>query len=305
MKARLPGAGRLRARGFPYVAPSWPGTVERPPVERTTGVDFETGWARRYPTRVARAMVLDTVGRAGISLLASPTIHGDDRLVDVEGPVVFAANHASHVDTPLLLTSLPDRFRHRTVVAAGADYFFDKRWKGYLWAFAINAIPIERTRPSIKSLRLAGEMLDEGWSLIIFPEGGRSPHGWGQEHRPGAAFLAARAGAPVVPVHLEGTRRILRKGANRITPSSTHITFGSPLRPEPGEDARRLAVRIEDAVAALADEQATDWWTARRRAAARATPALRGPDAGAWRRAWALGEGRRSARPRSARWPNA
>ncbi|HEX2850373.1 MAG TPA: lysophospholipid acyltransferase family protein [Acidimicrobiales bacterium] len=304
MKVRVPGIGRLRALGFPFVAPSWPGTVDRPPVERTTGVDFDTDWARKYPTRLARAVVLDTVGKAGIGVLAAPRITGDDRLVDVEGPVVFAANHASHVDTPLLLTALPDRFRHRTVVAAGADYFFDKRWKGYLWAFAINAIPIERTRPSTKSLRLAAQMLDEGWSLIIFPEGGRSPHGWAQEHRPGAAFLASRAGVAVVPVHLEGTRRILRKGANRLTPSTTHVTFGHPLVAGPGEDAREFAVRVEDAVAALADEQATDWWTARRRAAAGTTPPLRGPDAAAWRRSWSLGEGRRAAKPRAERWPN-
>ena len=50
--------------------------------------------------------------------------------------MIFAANHASHVDTPLLLSVLPDRWRHRTVVAAGADYFFDKRWKAVLFAFA-------------------------------------------------------------------------------------------------------------------------------------------------------------------------
>ena len=52
----------------------------------------------------------------------------------VESPVIFAANHASHVDTALLLSSLPVRFRHRTVVAAAADYFFDRRWKADLWA---------------------------------------------------------------------------------------------------------------------------------------------------------------------------
>jgi hypothetical protein len=66
------------------------------------------------------------------------------------------------------------------------------------------------------------------------------------------------------------------------------VTFGTPISPDPGEDARRLAARLERAVAALADEQATDWWTARRRAAEGATPAITGPDAAAWRRSWAL-----------------
>jgi 1-acyl-sn-glycerol-3-phosphate acyltransferase len=267
---RLP---RMRST-FPFTAPTWPTTVERPPAESKTGTAFDTEWARRYPTRLARAIVLDTVGKGLVAGLASPKIVATDRLADVKGPVIFAANHASHVDTPLLLTTLPDRFRHRTVVGAGADYFFDKRWKGYLWAFAINAIPIERTRVSPRSTRLAQQMLDEGWSLLIFPEGGRSPHGWAQPHRAGAAYLAIRAKVPVVPIHLEGTRRILRKGTGRITPSTTTVTFGKPLTASEGEDPRDFAARIERSVEVLADEQATDWWTARRRAAAGETPSL-------------------------------
>jgi hypothetical protein len=66
------------------------------------------------------------------------------------------------------------------------------------------------------------------------------------------------------------------------------VTFGTPISADPGEDARRLAARLERAVAALADERATDWWTARRRAAEGATPAITGPEATAWRRSWAL-----------------
>jgi 1-acyl-sn-glycerol-3-phosphate acyltransferase len=189
-------------------------------------------------------------------------------------------------------------------VAAGADYFFDKRWKGYLWAFSINAIPIERTRVSPRSTRLAQQMLEEGWSLLIYPEGGRSPHGWAQPHRAGAAYLAIRAKVPVVPIHLEGTRRILRKGTGRITPSTTTVTFGAPVRATDGEDPRDFALRIERAVEVLADEQSTDWWSARRRAAVGETPSLTGPQAAEWRRSWSLGEGRRPSRPRSPKWPN-
>ena len=293
----------MRRRGFPYRAPSWPGGVEPLAPERKTGIDFDTEWARRYSTRLARAMVLDTVGRAIVQGVASPTVRGEDRLVGVDGPVVFAANHASHVDTPLLLACLPDRFRHRTAVAAGADYFFDKRWKGTVWAFLINAIPIERTRASPRSLRLALALLEDDWSLVIFPEGGRSPTGWAQPHRAGAAYLAVKAGVPVVPVHLEGTRRILKKGGERIRPSHTSVTFGRPMRAEPGEDPRDFAPRVEREIAVLADEQATDWWSARRRAAAGTTPRLTGPEVGAWRRTWALGENRRHVGSRRPRWP--
>ena len=289
---------RVARPRFPLGRPSWPRDVPRPPAERHTGVDYDTAWARRYPVRLARALVLDGVTRPVMRGLASPRVEGTDRLEALTGPAIFAANHASHVDTPLVLTSLPERFRHRTAVAAGADYFFDKRWKGALWAFSICAIPIERTRVSPQSTRLAAELLHEGWSLVIFPEGGRSVDGWGRAHRAGAAYLALRTGFPVVPVHLEGTRRIMRKGRKGIRRSATGVTFGRPMRAEDGEDARDFAARVETAIAVLADERASGFWQARRRAAAGTTPALVGPAAGAWRRAWALAEGRRRTGPR-------
>src|SRR3954470_8439047 len=296
-------ADLMRRQSFPLTKPSWPGTIERPPLERKTGVDFDTEWARKYPARLGRALVLDNVGRPLVNLVAAPAIKGAGRIEHLEGPAVFAANHASHMDVPLLLTSLPERFRHRTAIAAGADYFFDRRWKGAVWAFLINAFPIERLRISRRGADLAGALLADGWNVIIFPEGGRSPDGWAQEHKAGGAFIAVRHGVPIVPVHLEGTRRILKRGAKMLTPSSTTITFGTRWGAAEGEDARAFAVRVERAVAALADEQATDWWTARRRAAARTTPALSGPSgAGAWRRAWALGEHKRRTTT-TRKWP--
>ena len=92
----------------------------------------------------------------------------------------------------------------------------------------------------------------------------------------------------MVPVHLDGTRHILPKGRAGIRRTRTTVTFGTPLWPDEGEDARRFGVRIEAAVATMAHEADTDWWTARRQAAAGTTPALQGPDAAPWRRSWAL-----------------
>jgi hypothetical protein len=92
---------------------------------------------------------------------------------------------------------------------------------------------------------------------------------------------------------------MLAKGSSRLKPGTTHITFGRPLRSEAGGDPRALAAELERAVAALADEQTTDWWTARKRAAARTTPSLTGPEAGAWRRRWALDSRSPRARQRS------
>ncbi|MGH9081097.1 MAG: lysophospholipid acyltransferase family protein [Acidimicrobiales bacterium] len=279
-------AGRAR---FPIAPPSWPESVPRPAPQPDLGADYDTAWSRRYPVRLARAAVLDNLARPLARIVASPLIRGDEGLRALETPVIFAANHASHADTPLLLSCLPLRFRHRTVVAAAADYFFDRRWKAGLWSFFLAAIPFERTKINRRSADLAAELLADHWNLVIFPEGGRSPDGWAQPFRPAsAAYLAARTARPVVPVHLDGTRDILPKGRRGIRPTRTTVTFGTPLWPDEGEDARRFGARIEAAVAAMADEARSDWWTARRQAAAGTTPALQGPDASPWRRSWVL-----------------
>jgi 1-acyl-sn-glycerol-3-phosphate acyltransferase len=263
---------------------------------------YDTEWARRYPARFGRVLVSEFLARPVVQLLAAPRVDGLDRIAHLEEPVIFAANHASHLDAPLLLSVIPERWRHHMFVAGAADYFFDTRVKAISFAFLINAVPIERQRVSRDSANRVAALLAEGWSLLIFPEGGRSPDGWAQPHRPGTAWLGVRTGRPIVPVHVEGTRQILPKGSTRLRPGTTHISFGHPLRPEVGGDARQLAADLERAVAALADEQTTDWWTARRRAAARTTPALTGPEAGAWRRTWALGGAPRTAsRPRRGR----
>ena len=174
------------------------------------------------------------------------------------------------------------------MVAAAADYFFDRRWKAAFWSFGLAAIPMERSKVNRRSADLAASLIAEGWSLIIFPEGGRTDDGWGQEFKGGAAYLAKRCDVPVIPVHLRGTRAVLAKDSSRIRPASTEIRFGDSLTPTEGEDARKFASRIEQAVATLADEAESDWWSARRRAAAGATPSFRGPESSPWRREWAL-----------------
>ncbi len=202
-----------------------PGGVEPLPPENKVGADYDTDWARSYPARAARVLLVEGVVRPAIDLLATPTVEGLDRLEDLDGPVVFAANHHSHVDTPLLLSVIPEPWRHHLFIGAAADYFFGNRVTSTLSALVIGAIPIERTKVTRNSADQAAELLDDGWSMLIFPEGGRSPDGWGQAFRGGAAYLSLRCRVPVVPVHVEGTGRVLRKGKNvpRPSPHGRHL----------------------------------------------------------------------------------
>ena len=202
---------RRTSFGFPYRAAAVPKGVEPMQEKGRTGGDYETDWSRRLPARMARVLIVEGPMRGLVRAVANPERTGFDRLSDLDEdlPVIFAANHHSHVDAPLLITSIPEPWRHKLVVGAAADYFFATRMTGALSALAMGAIPIDRTRVNRKSADLAAELIEDGWSILIFPEGGRSPDGWGQPFRGGAAYLSVRTDAPVVPIHLEGTGRIM------------------------------------------------------------------------------------------------
>ncbi|MCU1495212.1 MAG: putative acyltransferase [Acidimicrobiaceae bacterium] len=312
-KATLVSIAKAPLRPFEALkTPTWPGTIERPVPRRNVGVDYDTSWSRTPAARLARAMIVDNLTRPFIRAVAAPRVIGAELLEPIVGPVIFAANHSSHLDTAIVLSSLPTRYRHHTVVAAAADYFFDRRWKGDLWSLTLGTIPMERSKVNRRSADLAAELIEDGWSLVIFPEGGRTEDGWGQEFRGGAAYLAKRCDVPVVPVHLHGVRPIFPKGGSRLRPGEVEVRFGAPLRPLSGEDAaaggrdedaRRFSARVEQAVAALADEAKTDWWSARRRAATGRTPDPRGPEASPWRRAWSLPDSQRNRPVRETKGP--
>jgi 1-acyl-sn-glycerol-3-phosphate acyltransferase len=305
--------------GFPFRAPTIPRGVEVPVEASKLGADYDTEWARSPAARVARGVIAEGPMRAVVRGLASPEVFGTDRLDDLRRraaeseqappPLIFAPNHHSHLDTALMVRAVPFTWRKRLVVAAAADYFFDKRWKATLASLSLNVVPIDRESTGRKSADMIRELVEDGWSLVIYPEGGRSPDGWGQDFKAGAAYLSARTGAPVVPVFIDGSGSIFGKGMKRPRPGRTRIVFGAPMPPVEGESTRRFNARIHAAVTTLADESATDYWTARRRAASGTSPLLGGPDYTGWRRQWDLTTKRRQGiaawrRPPTRRWPD-
>ena len=304
----------LRNYGFPYRAPNVPGGVEVPEEPSELGANYDTEWARTPVARAARGIVSEGPLRLLVRGVANPEITGLDRLDDLirlkePPPVIFAPNHHSHVDTGLMIRSIPMCWRRELVVAAAADYFFDKRWKAAVSALALNAIPIDREVTNRRSSDMFRDLVADGDSLLIYPEGGRSPDGWGQDFKGGAAYLSSRTGAPVVPVFIDGTGAIYGKGMKRPKPGRTKVVFGAPLRQADDENTRRFNARIEAAVTRLGDEALTDYWIATKRAAEGSNPKLTGPEYNGWRRQWELGEQRKlgaaGLRRRQKRaWPN-
>jgi 1-acyl-sn-glycerol-3-phosphate acyltransferase len=179
----------------------------------------------------------------------APTrVEGRDHVEGVRGPVVFAANHESHADTMTVLLALPAARRRRTIVAAAADYWFAGRVRGAFARTCVGAIPVQRDRVNRRTLDECHRLLSEGWSLLVYPEGGRSPAGTIREFQPGAAWIARRAGVPVVPVFLSGTAAVLAKGQTMPRRSRVRVVFGRPLVRDDKESARAFGRRIEAAV---------------------------------------------------------
>jgi 1-acyl-sn-glycerol-3-phosphate acyltransferase len=248
--------------------------------------EFPTDWARSAPARIAREVVL----RAGLTPIVrretTLRVDGLDVLDDLDEPVIFVANHSSHLDTALLLTTLPVQWQRRVAVGAAADYFFDAWWRAVGSALVFATFPIERGGVGLSDTPT--RLLADGWSLIMFPEGTRSPDGWARRFRLGAAYLAAQCQVPVVPIALVGSYAAMPRG--RAWPKrgrpEVHVRFGRPLRTAEGEEPRVFGARVAAAVETLLDEDRTDWYAAARRAAAGQTPPAGGPPVAHWRRVW-------------------
>jgi 1-acyl-sn-glycerol-3-phosphate acyltransferase len=270
--------------------------IEHEPPEEPR--EFPTGWARMAAVRAARR----GIQRAGLTpltwSLTKPDVQGRELLENLTGPVVFVANHSSHLDTPLILGSLPARYAKRIAVGAAADYFFDARWRAAVTAVVFNAFPVER-RGSRKLRSLAPNLLDRGWSLLLFPEGTRSEDGWMSAMRLGAAQLCVTRNVPCVPIVLRGTYAAMPRGRNWPLPGRPRVAvrYGTPLIPQEGEGARTFQQRMAASVSRLWAEEELGWYRSLR-ASAEGTVALpTGPKAASWRRQWETTRPLRADRP--------
>jgi len=250
--------------------------------------EFPTSWARTAAAKAVREGILRFGFRPLVWNETEPAVEGVDNLESVRPPVIFVANHASHVDTPLFLCSLPKTWRERTAVAAAADYFFDVWWRAATTALVFNTFPIERSGGKRATLT-ARRLLEEGWNLLVFPEGTRSKDGWVGRWRHGAARLATEHGVPLIPVAIRGTYAAMPRGRSwpRKGRMPVSVRFGRALWPGDGEDFGSVSRRVQQELARLWDEDATNWYASLRRDAEGRTPSLAGPQAAGWRRMWA------------------
>jgi 1-acyl-sn-glycerol-3-phosphate acyltransferase len=217
----------------------------------------DPAWARRLWARAVRETFLMAILGPTMDLYTRRRVQGSSSLSGVEGPVIFVANHCSHMDTPEILRSLPRRLRRRTAVAAAADYFYRSRRRATAVSLAFNTIPMRRDGGGLEPrwTRHVDRLIDDRWSVLIFAEGTRSRDGRIGRLRSGAAVLAAAHGVPIVPVYITGTRAAMPVGRSWPTrcpgrrPRRRHdvdIRFGTPIRASCTEDRHAVMERVRD-----------------------------------------------------------
>jgi 1-acyl-sn-glycerol-3-phosphate acyltransferase len=183
-------------------------------------------------------------------------IYGREHL-PAQGSFILAANHASHLDTLCLLSTLPLRKLHRAFPAAAQDYFFVSLPRMAAAAIFVNALPFARQSHPGHSLELCQKLLaNPGNILILFPEGTRSSTGAVGEFRPGIGLLAAGSDVPVVPCHLSGTFQAWPRGRWLPWPRRVRLRIGAPrlysTLPRNRETADHIATELRSAILSLA-----------------------------------------------------
>jgi long-chain acyl-CoA synthetase len=225
-------------------------------------LDFPS-WTRQWWARAIRRSSLPTWVLPLARIFLRVRVTGRERLP--EGPVLFAVNHQSYFDTAALLIALPARYRYRVAVSMRKEFFdahyhpdqygIAKRLRNslgyYLACLMFAAFPLPQREAGTKdALRFMGELLADGWSVVVFPEGRHAAGDDVADFQPGIGMMAARLGARVVPVRLRGVHRVLHRDSRVPRPGRVEVAFGEPLELA-GSDYAALARQIEQAVKIL------------------------------------------------------
>jgi long-chain acyl-CoA synthetase len=224
------------------------------------------GWALRWPATWLRFLAHYLLLRPSIIVLGWPRIQGRENLRGWKGPLLVIANHIGDVDVGFILTALPARFRHRLATAAGGEAlealrtppadrgFFMRIFDRIEWILGctlLNVFPLPREAGFRQSFAYAGEAVDRGYSVLVFPEGRHTVDGKMNPFRTGIGLLANNLGIPVLPMRIDGLFEVKKAGKRFAPPWKISVRMGRPMNFEPGAAPEQIAAELQRAVESL------------------------------------------------------
>src|SRR5262249_39808325 len=230
---------------------------------------FYPRWAQREPLRWFRLAVYYALVWPATQLLGHPSIVGRGHLRDLRGPVVGISNHnTTRADIWLILAALPMRFRHRLATAMGGEtllrmrkppskWFCAKRWAyqvGYFLVTALfNVFPLPQLSGFRESFRFAGESVDRGYSVLIFPEGevNNSEDGKVAPFQSGGGLIAQNLALPIGAMRVDGVWGMKREGRRWAHRQEITVNIGRPATLPAELPAEEIARKLQEIVTGL------------------------------------------------------
>ncbi|MGA7383091.1 MAG: AMP-binding protein [Terriglobales bacterium] len=223
-------------------------------------------WVLRWPVTWVRLLVHYLLLRPAVFLLGWPHIEGRETLRGVRGPVLVICNHIGDVDPGFVLTALPARLRHKLAVATGGEALeilhtpsagrnlvaraYD-RVKWILGVSLLNLFPLPREAGFRESFAYAGECVDRGYSILVFPEGRHTVDGKLRPFRAGVGLLASNLGIPIVPVRIDGLFEVKQAGRKFAWPGEVRVKLGAPIQPRSMADPQEIGRELQKIVESL------------------------------------------------------
>lgn len=243
------------ARAGPGAASNGPGADASAPAQARLS---PPRWTRRQPVSALRAGLRQAVFLPLFRHFLPLSVEGLRNLEGLAPPVIFAANHASHLDTIALTAALPRKLRWRLAPAVRQQFFFPAgenhglgrrmgmRALYWLCCGLFNAYPLSQELGQVRdSLQYTGELVEAGYCPLVYPEGKLTPDGSLQPFRAGIGLMSLRLEVSVVPVHMDGLFAIMSEHDSWPSRGPVHVRFGSAVAAREGEEYSQLADRIE------------------------------------------------------------
>ena len=235
---------------------------------RESAVKYEyPGWTQRFPVTWIRILILKLVILPLARWMSRATVIGKERVSDARSPVLFISNHITMVDAALILVALPTRFQRRLAIAMEGEVLRGWRHppagsglfrravsvaKYFLVVSLFNVFPLPQKSGFRRSFAFAGETMDRGYSVLVFPEGARTQDGEMKRFMEGIGLLAKKLSVPIVPARIDGLYELKRAHKKFAGKGQVRVTIGEPLSFSHDCEASSITSELENIVRSLA-----------------------------------------------------